>query len=350
MGNLDFATVFKEIAKESDLQDIVKTYKNIIDQRAFTAVFKAAFEAVVEKKPAEEVNERCMEVIKDYIVPRGKMTLPEYASLLESLGNMFLKYVEKKSEHAEFDQSNKSNQMTQNSLSRFVDNNDGIITDTQTDLVWQKQDDGQKRTLEEAKAYCDDLSLGGHNDWRLPTINELKAMSSYWKQVFDDTKNDEPYWSNTVHKNPYPKATENQKYAAEVMFSSGATNQYFVIYHYYVRAVRNLSQIDKKAVDIKKCPNCGELIEEQFDECWKCSGEQVGENEKENNKIQSQKSKKKQLLKTVVVIICALIWWLVVLVKDPSNLGPGITLGHLLQASVMFVIAFVIVRRIWQKK
>ena len=132
MGNLDFAIVFKEVAKESDLQDIVKTYRNIIDQRAFTAVFKAAFEAVVEKKPAEEVNERCMEVIKDYIVPRGKMTLPEYASLLESLGNMFLKYVEKKSEHAEFDQSNKSNQMTQSSLSRFVDNNDGIITDIQT--------------------------------------------------------------------------------------------------------------------------------------------------------------------------------------------------------------------------
>jgi len=112
MEDLDFVTVFKEVAKESDLQDIVNKYRNIIDQRAFTAVFKAAFEAVVEKKPVEEVNERCMEVIKDYIVPRGKMTLAEYTFLLESLGNIFLKYVENKIEHTEFDRSNKSTQVS----------------------------------------------------------------------------------------------------------------------------------------------------------------------------------------------------------------------------------------------
>lgn len=240
--------------------------------------------------------------------------------------------------------------MTQNKLSRFVDNGDGTITDTQTNLLWQKQDDGLKRTLEEAKAYCNDLSLGGHNEWRLPTINELKAISSYWKQIFSDTKDDEPYWSNTVHKNPYPKATESQKYAAEVMFSAGETNQYFVIYHYYVRAVCNLSQIEQKNTGMKKCPNCGELIEKQFDECWKCSGGQIKEKKMENNKFQAPKSKKKQLVKTVVVLIIALIWWLIVFVKNPSNLGPGITLGHLIQASVIFGIAFLIVRRIWRKK
>jgi len=112
MEGLDFATVFKEVAKIADLQNIVKTYKNKIDHRAFNAVTRASFEAVVEKKPVEEINARCMEIMKDYIVPRGKMTLPEYMSLLESVGNVFLKYVKEKSKHAGIDQSNKSNQIS----------------------------------------------------------------------------------------------------------------------------------------------------------------------------------------------------------------------------------------------
>lgn len=136
--------------------------------------------------------------------------------------------------------------MSENSSRRFIDNGDGTITDTQTNLLWQKQDDGHKRTFEEAKAYCNDLALGGHNDWRLPTIEELMALSSYWTQIFSDTKNDEPYWSSTVHINPYSKATESQKYAAKVIFSSGEVNQFFLIYHYYVRAVCDLSRIEKK--------------------------------------------------------------------------------------------------------
>lgn len=241
--------------------------------------------------------------------------------------------------------------MTKNSLNRFVDKGDGTITDTQTNLLWQKQDDGYKRTLEEAKAYCNELSLGGHDDWRLPTIAELKSISSYWKQVFADTKDDEPYWSSTVHKNPYPKATESQKYAAEVMFSSGETNQYFVIYHYYVRAVCNFSQIEKNESGIKKCPNCGEIIEEQFDECWKCSVDQTEENVNVSSENEpSINSKRNKILKTVFVIIGAMIWWLIVFVKNPSKLGPGITLGHLIQAAVIFLIAFVIVKIIWRNK
>ena len=98
MGDLDFAAIFEQAAKEAELQKIIKTYKDKIDFKAFSAVAKAAFEAIVEKKPAEEVNERCMEVIKDYVVPRGKMTLPEYLTLLESVGSVFLKYVQKKND------------------------------------------------------------------------------------------------------------------------------------------------------------------------------------------------------------------------------------------------------------
>jgi len=99
MGDLDFAAIFEQVAKEAELQKIIEEYKDKIDFKAFSAVAKAAFEAMVEKKPVEEVNERCLETIKDYMVPRGKMTLPEYLTLLESLGSVFQKFVQKKSEH-----------------------------------------------------------------------------------------------------------------------------------------------------------------------------------------------------------------------------------------------------------
>lgn len=123
---------------------------------------------------------------------------------------------------------------------RFIDNDDGTVTDTQAKLMWQKEDDGQTRTLRESEEHCKSLTLGGNRDWRIPTINELRLVSEYWRKIFSNPKDDEPYWSSTVLKNPYPKASEDQKYAAKVMFSSGEVNQYFIVYHYYTRAVRNL--------------------------------------------------------------------------------------------------------------
>ncbi|MCI5191901.1 MAG: DUF1566 domain-containing protein [Candidatus Electrothrix sp. AU1_5] len=41
---------------------------------------------------------------------------------------------------------------------------------------WQRCDDGTEYTWEEAKDYCENLVLGGHSDWRLPTKDELKSL------------------------------------------------------------------------------------------------------------------------------------------------------------------------------
>ena len=53
-----------------------------------------------------------------------------------------------------------------------------IVTDSKTGLAWQDNNDtnGTERTWQEAIDYCETLDLDGHNDWRLPNINELKTI------------------------------------------------------------------------------------------------------------------------------------------------------------------------------
>ncbi len=41
---------------------------------------------------------------------------------------------------------------------------------------WQRCNDSNKYNWEEAKAYCSNLTLSGHSDWRLPTKTELKSL------------------------------------------------------------------------------------------------------------------------------------------------------------------------------
>jgi hypothetical protein len=63
--------------------------------------------------------------------------------------------------------------------SSLVDNGDGTITDTSTGLMWQKDDAKNTYTWEQSKIYCDNLTLSGYTDWRLPTRNELQTLINY---------------------------------------------------------------------------------------------------------------------------------------------------------------------------
>jgi hypothetical protein len=62
------------------------------------------------------------------------------------------------------------------------------VTDNLTGLMWVKQPDSSARldgtTWEEALEYAEGLTLCGHDDWRLPNINELASLINDQTAVF----------------------------------------------------------------------------------------------------------------------------------------------------------------------
>lgn len=119
-------------------------------------------------------------------------------------------------------------------MDRFIDNNDGTVTDITTDLMWQKET-GKKCDWEEANSYCEELRLAGHKDWRLPTIQELQGIVDYSRSspainpIFHIENSH--YWSSTT--------IANDSYDAwNVNFNYGHVGYGYKSGYRYVRAVR----------------------------------------------------------------------------------------------------------------
>ena len=64
----------------------------------------------------------------------------------------------------------------------LTDNGNGTVADNLTGLVWeQKTEEGEvtSYTFSDAVTYCDNLVLGGYNDWRVPTRKEYSTILNY---------------------------------------------------------------------------------------------------------------------------------------------------------------------------
>ncbi len=63
---------------------------------------------------------------------------------------------------------------------RYLRNLDDTVTDRITHLLWQDDSDSKtlKKSHDEAVAYCASLRLGGREDWRLPTLEEMMILAS----------------------------------------------------------------------------------------------------------------------------------------------------------------------------
>ena len=80
-------------------------------------------------------------------------------------------------------------------------NGNVIVTDTGTNLIWQKTYVSDK-TWQEALSYCENLIYAGYSDWRLPNKNELASLVSYSKYNPASDFPDMPgqyFWSSSTY-------------------------------------------------------------------------------------------------------------------------------------------------------
>ena len=100
--------------------------------------------------------------------------------------------------------------------------NYGIVTDSTTRFIWQKDMSETKKTWKKALEYCEDLNYAGLSDWRLPNISELASLikgdtllASDFYEIVEKT---EKFWSSST-KVPWGNAST-------VNFNYGGTTSY----------------------------------------------------------------------------------------------------------------------------
>ena len=120
------------------------------------------------------------------------------------------------------------------------------VTDNNTGLIWQKQDDGKTRTFANAVSFCNNstttVGLSG-SGWRLPTKKELTSIVDFSiptsgptiDPIFQNTSNTSYYWSSTTFASDPTKA-----WFAD--FSIGRVGSDVQISAYYVRCVNGTPQ------------------------------------------------------------------------------------------------------------
>lgn len=115
---------------------------------------------------------------------------------------------------------------------------DSIIVDTRSSLIWQ--DDiaakNTKMVWKEAVKYCENLSLEGYDDWRLPSYDELLSIVDYDRSdpsIMSSFENTVPlyYWSSS-------QSVDDPDKAWHVSFRLGYTDRYNKSFEYYVRCIR----------------------------------------------------------------------------------------------------------------
>jgi hypothetical protein len=62
------------------------------------------------------------------------------------------------------------------STGSLIDHGDGTATDPLTGLTWEVTPSSEHLSWDGAQAYCDALSLGGRDIWRVPTISQLRSL------------------------------------------------------------------------------------------------------------------------------------------------------------------------------
>jgi len=120
---------------------------------------------------------------------------------------------------------------------RFVDNGDGTVTDASVGLMWQQG--SNSGNWKSALKACEDLTLNGFTDWRLPTIKELHSLfdASRFNPAIDEDyffKQDGSFWSSTT----VSKSSGDYDTAWAISGYNAKTGSYLKTGDNSVRAVR----------------------------------------------------------------------------------------------------------------
>lgn len=124
------------------------------------------------------------------------------------------------------------------------DNTVGIVVDTRTNLVWQDHMIYDEKTWLEAIGTCENLELGGYDDWRLPNVNELTSILDrnqkdlLIKDGFVNTELTEGGFGST---SVYWTSTTNERIPSNawiILFHLGTTTTLKKGDKYYFRCVR----------------------------------------------------------------------------------------------------------------
>lgn len=116
--------------------------------------------------------------------------------------------------------------------------------DRQSGLMWQ--DDSAtaeaKMTWHEGMQYCGDLRIGHHEDWRLPTVQELFTLVDFGRREPAAIKairhvRSEDYWTSTTDLSDTDDAWL-------VFFENGAVDNYAKTRKRHIRCVRNLTPVE----------------------------------------------------------------------------------------------------------
>ncbi len=110
---------------------------------------------------------------------------------------------------------------------RYIDHEDGTITDTKIGLMWTNKDSyadlGKCLDWNKSRGYVSSLTRGGYNDWRMPTVEELKS-------IYQKSKNNKTYSGDTIHSDPIFASGGGHYYWSSETKGSSRTREVF--FHY----------------------------------------------------------------------------------------------------------------------